>query len=255
MRRWYRQVIFALVLCLGTSSGAWATIGDPSFNSTNYQVVESEIGGNGQFQSASSHYNINPNVDDGGSSLGESAVGNSVSSSYQTNSGFNTTAQPGLTMIVNTALMNFGVVPLGTKTTASGTFSVKDYTSSGYIVQIIGNTPTNGGHSLTQLATDTAYNATNEQFGCNLVSDTGVGTSANPVQNPPGFGYGVAGDGSHTYYTLADQWRFNSAETIASSPKTSGETDYTMTCMINAINTTPGGTYTGALTLVTTGTF
>ncbi|HEX3082168.1 MAG TPA: hypothetical protein VHQ86_02855 [Candidatus Saccharimonadia bacterium] len=258
MRRWHRQVVIGLAVCLGLSRVAFAALGDPSSNSTNYQVIEGEIGGNGQFNSNSLNYNINPNVDDGGASLGESTVGNGGSTNYQTNSGFNTTAQPGLTMIVNTGAVNFGTVTLATKMTQTATFSVKNYTSYGYVVQIIGSSPTQGSHQLTALTTDTAYNATVEQFGLNSVLNTVTGVGANPVQNPSGpptFGYGVAGDGSTNHYVQSDKWRFNSGEIVASAPKSSGETDYTLTFMLNAITTTPGGSYQGNLSLVATGTY
>jgi len=220
---------------------------------------ESELGAaNGDFSSSSASYRNSPGTDDSGSTLGDNFVGNSSSTSYQTNGGFNPTAQPGLTMIVNTSLVNFGTVSLATKMTQTATFSVKNYTSYGYIVQIIGSPPTQGAHQLTALTTDTAYNATVEQFGVNAVLNTVTGVGANPVQNPAGpptFGYGVAGDGTTNHYVQSDKWRFNSGETVASAPRSSGETDYTLTFMLNAITTTPGGSYTGSLSLVATGTY
>jgi hypothetical protein len=247
MKPWRRQVAIVLICQVLVAGNAFAaTLGDPSFSSSSYQVIESEIGGNGQFDSTSANYAINPTADDGGSSLGESAVGNSASSGYQTNSGFNTTAQPGLTLIVNTSSINFGTVPVGTKTQASATFSVKNYTSYGYAVKIVGAAPQMGSKVLTALGTDTPYNATQEQFGINLRANTAPVFGADPVQSPSAaFSFGVAGDGTTGIYgttrpyTIPDQYRFVSGETVASAPKSSGETDYTVACMMNAITTTP----------------
>jgi hypothetical protein len=262
MRRWNRQVIFALVLSLGLSSSAWATIGDPSYSSASYQVIESEIGGNGQFSSASGSYNINPYSDDAGSSLGESAVGNSSSTSYQSNAGFNTTGAPGLTMVVNTPSVSLGTLSSSAARFQTATFDVTDYTSSGYVVQIVGSTPSNSGYHLTGLATDTASSAGTEQFGINTVRNTVAAQGANPVQVPNStFSFGVAGDGttgvfgSTRPYTISDQYRFNGSDVIASSPKSSGDTTYTITFMANIRTTTPGGQYQGNFDLVATGTF
>jgi hypothetical protein len=269
MRRWKRQLAIgaSLVLALAGTAGAAS---DPTMTSTSFSVTESEVGGNGQFSSSSSNYNINPYSDDAGSSLGESAVGNSTSNNYQTNSGFNTTGQPGLTMVVNTGSINLGTLSSSVATTATATFDVTDYTSYGFAVQVIGSTPANSGHNLTALTTDTTSAATTEQFGINLVSNSSpVSFGANPLYVPDNvtypsassFSYGVAGDGSTgTYgtnrpYTVGGKYRYNSGETIASSPKSSGDTRFTMSFLANISSQTPGGQYTGNISLVATGTF
>jgi hypothetical protein len=263
MRRWSRQLIVPVLVALGLSGAASATLGDPSSSSTSYRVVEGEIGGNGQFTSGSTSYNINPNVDDGGSSLGETTVGNSSSTSYQTNSGFTTTAQPGLTMVVNTGNVSLGTLSTVTANTATATFSVINYTSNGYMVQIIGTPPSNSGHALTALATDTASSNGTEQFGINLRANTSpVSVGADPVQTPSStFSYGVAGDGiTGTFgitrpYTIPNSYRYASGETIASAPKSSGQTDYTLSFMANKAALTPGGAYSGSMSIVATGTY
>lgn len=247
------QLVSAIVVGLSGVAGAAS---DPTFSSNGYSVVESEIGAAGNYNSGSAGYSMLPGIDDSGTTLGEStAGGTSSSTNYQTGSGFNTTAQPGLTMIVNTSLVDFGNVTTATKLTQTATFTVKNYTSYGYVTQIIGTAPTMGGHTLSPLTTDTAYSAAAEQFGVNIVRNTVSAVGADPVQNPSGMGYGIAGDGIHSYYTISDQWRYNSGEVVASAPKSSGETLYTLTFMMNATTLTPGGQYRGAITLVTVGTY
>lgn len=252
-------------VCVGVSavpSSLWAAPADPSSNSTNYRVIESEVGGNGQFLSGSASYNINPNIDDGGSSLGEAAVGNSGSANYQINSGFNTTSQPGLTLIVNTSSVDLGVLSTSVASTVTATFDVLNYTSYGYVVSVIGATPVNSGHNLTALTTDTASAATTEQFGINTRANSSPAIGADPVQLPDAtFSFGVSGDGiTGTYgttrpYTVPNKWRYNSGETIASAPKSSGATRYTVSFLANISSTTPGGKYTGGLSIVATGTY
>lgn len=251
----------AAVLVLAVSGVAQATT-DPSMNSNSYSVTESEVGGIGDFGEQSSNYSLVPSTDDGGATLGESAVGNSSSNSYSTNSGFNTTAQPGLTFVVNTASVNLGALSTSVATFGTATFDATDYTTYGYAVQIVGATPSMGSHHLTALTTDTASSAGTEQFGVNTVHNVSAGQGADPQQVPSSvFGFGVAGDGTTgTYgtsrpYTISDKWRYVSGETVASAPKNSGDTHYTMTFLANISNLTPGGTYTGGLTLVATGTY
>lgn len=242
---------------------------DPTMTSSSYSAVETQIGGNGQFNSSSANYSINPNTDDGGSSLGESAVGNSSSANYQTNAGFNTTAQPGLTLVINSSSVSLGNLTTGAASYATSTFDVTDYTSYGYTVQVVGTPPQYGTHTLTALTTDTASAAGTEQFGINTVQNTVAGQGANPLYVPDNvsypsvskFSFGVAGDGATgTYgssrpYTISDKFRFNSGDTIASSPKTSGDTRFTITYLANIAALTPAGKYTGNLSLVATGQF
>ena len=164
--------------------------------------------------------------------------------------------------MVDTTLVDLGTLSASVKATGTATFHAINYTSYGYAITIVGTAPTNAGHPLSPLATDTASIVGTEQFGVNTVLNTSAGVGADPVQTPSGsFSYGVAGDGATgTYgttrpYTVPDKWRFNSGETVASAPKSSGQTDYTMTFLANMSNTTPGGKYTGNITLVATGTY
>jgi hypothetical protein len=252
---------------------AWAGVAwsasDPTMNSNNYSVTESEVGGNGQFNSSSANYEINPNTDDGGSSLGESAVGNSSSTNYQSNAGFNTTAQPGLMLSVTSGAADLGLLSLGSANTATSTFYVRDYTSYGYTVQLVGSPPSSAGHSLTGITTGmcgqsygcASVNGT-EQFGVNLVANTSpVSVGSIPICQAAGFCYGVSGDnstgtyGTNRPYTVDGRYRYVQGETVASGPKSSGETDYTITFMANQGNATPSGHYSGTIQVVATGTY
>lgn len=251
-------MVVACVVAVAASGAAHAELQQ----SASYSLNESEVGAGGDFTGASSHYSYAPGVDDGGSSLGETAVGTSSSTNYSSGAGFNTTAQPGLTFIVNTATVNLGALSTSVKATGVATFSAINYTTYGYVITAIGTPPKNGSHALTPLTTDTASSVGTEQFGVNTVLNTSAAVGANPAQVPSGsFSYGVAGDGvTGTYgttrpYTISDKWRFNSGEVVASAPKSSGETDYTMTFLANMSTTTPGGKYTSTLELVATGTY
>ncbi len=227
--------------------------GDPSFKSTNYGINESYVGPGGDIQGSSTSFKSE------GASLGEAAVGNSSSTNFQTNSGFNTTNDPRLTFTVNTASIDLGALSTSVAATATATFSVLNYTSYGYVVSLVGSTPSNSGHPLAALTTDTASANGSEQFGINMVANTSpVTVGANPVQDQSGtttFGFGRAGTGAGTPYAQTNLYRYVSGETIASAPKSSGITNYTMSFMANISTTTPGGKYSGPMTLICTGTY
>ena len=264
MTWWKRTVLMVAVGLVGWwPSKLWA---DTTQVSNNYSINESEIGGTGDDNSASTNYSFKPGTDDGGSTLGDSFAGNSSSANYQSNAGFTTTNEPSLTFAVTSASVNLGTLSQLSAATGTATFMVKDYTSYGYTVTIVGTGLKSGAHTISPMTTDAASVAGSEQFGLNTVLDHSPANpvlgSASPVQVPSGsFSYGVSGDGATgTFgttrpYTIDGQYRFNSGETIASAPKSSGETDYTATFLANIAPLTPGGTYQTNLTLIATGSY
>ncbi len=254
MRRLRIVGVYALAGIIGWPTAALAvTPGDPSFRSTNYSINESYIGPGGDSQGISTSYKTQ------GSTLGDTGVGNSGSANFQANSGYDTTNDPRLSFTVNTASADLGVLSTSVASTATATFSVLNYTSYGYVVSMVGSPPSNSGHPLSALATDTASANGVEQFGINLVANTSpVSVGANPVQDVSGsttFGFGRAGTGAGTAYAQTNLYRYVPGETIASAPKSSGITNYTMSFMANMSTTTPGGKYSGPMTLICTGTY
>lgn len=216
--------------------------------STSYQIQEDFIGGVGGSYSSSSSYQ---SIDSGGGA----AVGESASTSYRTQSGAATTNDPNLSFAVNTSSVNLGTLSTTTAGTGTATFSVLNYTSYGYVVQILGNAPTAGGHSLTNMSGASSTTGT-EQFGINLVANTLPaalsGVSADPQQVPSSsFSYGTYGSG----YGTANTYKYNSGDTIAQATKSSGQTTYTISYVANISASTPAGNYSGAETLICTGTY
>ena len=175
----------------------------------------------------------------------------------------------------------FGNLSTIAAVTQTGAFSVRDYTSSGYVVQMIGATPAYNGHHLTAITpascSGTTYGCASssgsEQFGVNVWSNTSptnpVPGSSAPVCQAATFCSGQAGDVSfggggttcgpfgsaNRPYCVDGRYLYASGDTIASGSQSSGETDYTMTFLANISTLTPSGTYTGNLTLVATGSY
>lgn len=217
--------------------------------STNYRIDESYFGPGGVLDSGSTNYQFQS----GQQSLGNTGVGESSSNNYQTQAGATTTNDPRLSCVINTSSINFGGLSTSVATTATATFSVLNYTSYGYVVSIIGNPPSNGSHTLANMSSTAASSAGTEQFGINLVANTSPATfGADPVQIPDNtFSFGSAASN----YNTANNFRYNSGDTIAQATKSSGQTNYTISYIINAATTTPGGSYSGNQALVCTGTY
>lgn len=211
--------------------------------STNYKFNESAIGSGGLNQSSSASYQ-------GRDSVGDIGIGNSASSNYQVNAGSTTTNDPSLSVAVGGASVNFGSFTASSATTSTATFTILNYTSYGYIVQIAGNPPSNGVTTLTAMASNGPSVAGTSQFGINLVANTSPASfGANP--NVGQFGFGVAA----TNYNTPNSYRYVNGETIVQSTKSSGLTTYTISYLINVPGLTPGGIYTSDQTIIVVGTY
>jgi hypothetical protein len=231
-------------------------------SSTNYSVNEAFFGTGGQL--------CDPGVSGNStnycakSSVGETGVGNTSSTSYQAQGGFNTNREEYLEFKVTSGSTNLGVLSSSTAATANGTFSVKTYLSNaGYAVINASAPPSSGSHTLTPISpsfpTANASSPGTEQFGINVVlNQTSCPTpapanyGADPVQVPSStFSFGVAASG----YNTCGKYRYVNGETIASAPKSTGETDYTISYLFNISPATQAGQYTFNHVLVATSTF
>jgi hypothetical protein len=211
--------------------------------SANYRFDETSIGAGGFIQSSSASYRAD-------AASGDLAIGNSASSGYQVEAGSKTTDDPALTVSINGVTSNFTPFSAATASTATATFSISNYTSFGYTVQVEGATLKNGTHSLAAMATTGPSVAGTEQFGMNLVANTSPSNvGSNPVYDI--FGVGTV----DANYSTPNQFRYVNGETIATANKSSGKTTYTITYVANVAPLTEGGTYTTNQTIVVVGTY
>jgi hypothetical protein len=243
MSKWVARLV-GLSLFAVCATGCVATVAyADTLESPNYKFDETSLGGGGLIQSNSANYQA-------GVSIGDTAIGNSASTNFQTEAGSKTTNDPTLSFTVNTATANFGSFSPSTPAVTTSTFSVSNYTSYGYVVQILGNPPSNQGHTLDAMATTGTSQTGIEQFGINLVANTAPSSvGANPDHGQFGFG-----DAAPNYAT-PNNFRYVSGETIAIGPKSSGLTTYTISYVINVDSLTPGGQYAGNQVLICTGTY
>lgn len=233
-------IVVAVAYCLVyTTTVVYAT----SPQSTNYRFDESTIGVGDIGQSSSTNYRA-----EGGT--GDTAIGNASSSSFQVDAGSKTTPDPTLSFTVNSASVDLGDFTASSSAVTTTNFSVSDYTSYGYAVQILGNPPTNGAHTIAPMTTTSSPQPGTEQFGINLVANTlPSSVGANPANGQ--FGFGAASPN----YGTSNKYRYVSGETIALAAKSSGVTTYTISYLVNVASLTPGGKYTSDQTIIVTGTY
>lgn len=220
-------------------------------SSTNYSVDETFFGAGGELNACSTAYCAKQ-------AAGEIAAGNTAGTAFRAQAGFNTNREPYLALSVAGSSVDLGYLsPFGTATTEA-TFAVKTYLASGYVVTLASDPPTNrSGYSLNTPSSPTASAVGTEQFGINLVRNLTTCTAPanfgqDPVQVPDNtFSFGTIATG----YDTCGLFKYVKGDTVASSNKSSGETDYTMSFIYNISATTPDGLYEFNGTLVATSTY
>jgi len=226
-------------------------------------------------QSSSAHYSVDQTFFGAGSQLnacsttycsrqsaGDTAAGNISGTAFKAIAGSNTDRNPYIAFSTSGGTTDLGILSTAGTATANATFAIKTYLASGYIVSLASNPPSSSGagaHTFTNLTSPTAAATPGsaEQFGINLVANTtGCGAPANfgaaPVQVPDStFSYGTVASG----YNTCGLFKYVKGDTIASSTKSSGETDYTISFIYNINAVTPDGNYVYNGALVATSTY
>lgn len=243
MRVWSGIIIFVVgVLFVSPLTHA------ETLQSPNYKFDEPTLGADSTRQSSSANYSAI-------SGTGDVGVSNSSSNSFQVNAGSNTSPDPVLSIAITSTMADFGILSPSATATATSTFSVLNYTSYGYAVQITGNAPTSGAHTISPMTTTAIAQPGIEQFGINLVANTSPKSFGSNPDNGS-FGFGIIGSGpGDMSYSTPNEFRYVSGETIASAPKSSGQTNYTISYIVNTSSITPGGRYTSDQTVIVTGTY
>lgn len=218
-------------------------------SSTNYSVNEVFFGTGGELNACSTNYCSKQ-------SAGETTVGNTSSTNYQAQGGFNTDREPYLEFIVTNTNTDLGVLSVASTARTTATFSVKTYMAGGYVVMNQSDPPQSPypiPHYFATPSSPTAAAAGTEQFGINLVANTSpVAFGASPQQKPDNtFSFGAAASG----YNTPNLFKYAKGDTVAQSTKSSGETDYTVSYIYNISNVTPEGTYSFNHVLVATSTY
>ena len=213
-----------------------------TYQSPNYKITEIQLG-TGSAQHTCS---------DGGQycakiSIGDLVVGNSSSPNYTAQFGSNTTADPMLEVITTVGIQNLGTLGTGTTATATALVKVRNYLSGGYRMMIVGPAPTQGKHVLDTPHAPTGSAPGTEQFGINLVANSAPFVGLNPVQYPSG---ATSFGEPSINYGQTNNFMYVPGDVVAGSDQSSGQTQYTVSMIVNISDETPGGHYHGLLSAV-----
>ncbi len=247
-----RRFVVSLVACLALLLIPPVPVLGATYSSSNYGIDQAFFGTGGELDANSANYRAKE-------TLGELGIGNSSSANYQVYAGFNTTDDPFLEFVVTGSNVDLGYLSTSQVTTATGTFAIRAWQTSGYVVRTESDPPTNaqGGHQITPLSSPTASSPGSEQFGINLVKNTnfcGVGCNLgnDPQQLPDStFSFGQAATG----YNTANQFKYAKSDIIALSNSATSVTSYTISYIFNISTPTPSGQYSFSHVLVATATY
>ncbi|MBP9667267.1 hypothetical protein KBD87_00465 [Candidatus Saccharibacteria bacterium] len=130
---------------------------------------------------------------------------------------------------------------------------------TGYVITVNGATLTSGIHTITGIGgtQDTSKKGIS-QFGMNVVANTataapgfpGISAAADPVANGIAY-YGAPASN----YNTADNFAFQTGNTVASSPNGTDAQIYTASYIANVPGSLPAGDYSTTLTYICTPTF
>lgn len=253
MKKWLGRLAALLIVAVSSGVVFIGVAYADSSQSAHYVFENSDLGGGGLIQSNSVHYKT---MDSTGDNFASSLGNDSSSTNYQVAAGSVTPKDPTLSIAILNGTASFNQLFSPTTTaTATAQFSVEDYTSYGYVVQIVGNTPTNGSHSIPAMNNGsggpTVSSPGFEQFGINLVANTSPSVGTNPNYGQ----FGAITAKPEPNYNTANNFLYSSGDSIAYSPKSSGQITYTLSYMVNVSDLTPGGQYTSNQSIICTGTY
>lgn len=251
MKRLSLLGLICLIICTISALGNTYALNPKS---ANYELNEVQFGSGSLHNASSTSYKANE-------SLGNTTGGRSSSSNYQAFNGFLTPNEPFLSISVGTTNVNLNTLSTTSAATGTGTFSVTAYVDSGYVVESVNNPPTQeDGHPLKNLTTPSASSPGTEQFGINMVQNlttcatpSPVNFGSNPVALPSNtYANGIAATG----YNTCGLFKYVPGDVIAQSSNPGwGETDYTISYLVNIAAYTPAGHYTMAENLVAIATY
>lgn len=222
-----------LAVLVGTC-GAGTAFAQTS-TSSNYKASEMQFGAGSSLESCSGSYCAQ-------ASIGDIAGGEATNTVQTATFGPLAPDTPSVEVIIEPGQSNLGVLTTETTATKTMVIKIRTYLTDGYQLQIAGDPPKYGSHTMATSPTLEPSTPGTEQFGINLADNSTPNIGANPIQVPSGdFSFGSVING----YDTANQFKYVSGQTVARSTTQSGQTDYTVSMIINISNQTPAGHFTG----------
>mgnify|MGYP001578595056 CR=1 FL=1 len=158
------------------------------------------------------------------------------------------TVDQSLTFSLGSTTAALGTLSSSAVTSTSHTLTVSTNATSGMVVTVAGATLTSGANTITAMSSATTSSVGTEQFGINLKNNA-----------TPDVGAEVSGSAplasAATGYATADNFKFVTGETIASSAGGINSSVFTVSYIANILGSTEAGSYTATLTYTATATF
>jgi hypothetical protein len=239
------KCVTCMLLVIAIISSGTGTAAAETANSAHYQVSQTEFGVGSTLQSCSSQYCAK-------ASIGDMVAGTSKGSTSTAAFGSVTDSEPLLEVIVDPGVSNLGVLTTENTAFKTTTVQVRSYLSNGYVLQIVGDPPKYGNHTLNTPSTPTAAQPGTEQFGINATANTIPNVGADPLQVPSGqTSFGTVND----TYRIQNKFKYINGDNVARSDSESGQTNYTISMIVNISNSTPAGHYSGDFSAVVIPTY
>ena len=238
-RLWsYVTLVLLVIVAIG---GAGTAVAETS-SSAHYQVTGTDFNAISSSKSCSTQYCAKASIGDMTAQTGKNATSTARFGSIAA-----TDSNPLLEVIVDPGESNLGTLTTESTAYKSMTVRVRTHLSDGYVLQIMGNSPKYGNHTLATPTTPTSASPGTEQFGINATVNTTPNVGADPLQVPSSqTSFGVVNDD----YKIQNKFKYINGDEVAHSDSESGQTDYTVSMIVNISNATPAGHYTGDFSAV-----
>lgn len=233
--RYYLKLL--LVAAMLTMAGTGSVMAAES-RSDNFQVSEAEFGAGAALETCSGQYCAQ-------ASVGDITAGSEPVEGGASTASFGSLAEqeePMLEVIVEEGVSNLGVLSIEETAYKQTVIKVRSYLSNGYTLQMLGKPPTYSGHVLATPSQPTPATPGTEQFGINLVANTTPLVGADLINTPTDeFSFGTVAPN----YASANSFMYQDGDVVASSLSESGQTEYTVSMIVNVSGNTPAGHFAG----------
>lgn len=206
-----------------------------SSKSTNFEISEPEFGAGSALETCSGQYCAKASIGD--MTVDQPAVATDTAAF----GAIATDSEPLLEVIIEPGTSDLGILSADRTATKTTVIKIRNYESSGYTLQVVGSPPVYESHTLQAPSQLVASQPGVEQFALNAVANTTPSVGQNPKQTPDAsFSYGyVLPD-----YAVPNQFKYENGGVIARSDTESGQTEYTISMIINVAGSTPAGHFT-----------
>ena len=220
--------------------------------STSYSTREYYFGTGGDTSLTSGQYSARTGT-------GALGIGDTSGTSNKAAAGFITPQYEYIEFVVNASTVNLGNQTVSNTKQGTATFYVKAYVAQGYVVKNASAPLSIPSHTMAASSSAVASAIGTEQFGINLAGPNSCALclpltsfGAAPVQVPDSsFSFGTAATG----YDTPNVYEYVNGDVIAQSLKSSGETDFTISYILNISSRTQAGSYTMNHIMVATATY